>query len=62
MHKNHSAHILLTYIYGMYFAHNIDFFALSILKKKIQIHHVLVLFGATPGVDSCSRQFEAINK
>ena len=44
-----------------YFAHSIDFFALPILKK-IRICHVWCLFGVTPGVDSFSLHFVAINK
>ena len=44
-----------------YFAHPIDFFASSILQK-LQIYHVWFLFGATPGVDSYSYHFGAINK
>ena len=30
--------------------------------KKMQIYHVWFLFDATPGVNSYSRHFEAINK
>ena len=52
-----SAHISLTY---MYFAHPIDFFALSILIK-IRIYQVWFLFGMIPGVDSYSRHFGTIN-
>ena len=44
-----------------YFAHPIDFFALLILQK-LQIYLVWFLFGMTPGVDSFSHHFEAINK
>ena len=44
-----------------YLAHPIDFFALPILQK-LRIYHVWFLFGATPGVDSYSRHFGAINK
>ena len=44
-----------------YFAHPIDFFALPILKKKMQIYQVRFL-GRTPGVDSYSRHFRTINK
>ena len=36
-----------------YFAHAVDFFALTILQK-LQIYHVWFLFGATPGIDSYS--------
>ena len=43
-----------------YFAHPIDFFVLSILQK-FWIYHEWFLFGATTGVDSHLRQFEAIN-
>ena len=53
-----SAHISLTYTY---FAHPIDFFALPILQK-LQIYHVWFFFDVTPGVDSFSRHFGAINK
>ena len=35
----------------MYFAHPIDFFALTILKN-IRIYQVWFLFGMSPGVDS----------
>ena len=45
-----------------YFAHPIDFFALPILKKKIRIYQVRILFGMTLGVDSYSRHFRTINK
>ena len=45
----------------MYFAHPIDFFALPILKKKIQIYQVWFLFGMSPGVDSYSNHFGTIN-
>ena len=44
-----------------YFAHPIDFIALPILQK-LRIYHVWFLFGVTPGVDSFSQHFEAINK
>ena len=50
-----------------YFAHPIDFFAFPILqkkkkkKKKRRIYYVWFLFGVTPGVDSVSRHFGAIN-
>ena len=44
-----------------YFAHPIDFFALPMLQK-IRINHVWFLFGVTPGVDSFSRHFGALNK
>ena len=37
------------------------FFALPILQK-LWIYHVWFLFGATPGVDSYSHDFGAINK
>ena len=53
-----SAHISLTYTY---FAHRIDLFALPILRK-LRIYHVWFPFGVTPGVDSLSRHFGAINK
>ena len=47
----------------MYFAHPIDFFfALPILKKKIQSYQVWFLFGMSPGVDSYLRHFRTINK
>ena len=46
-------HILLTLL---------TFFALPILKKKIQIYQVLFLFGMSPGVDSYSCHFGTINK
>ena len=46
----------------MYFAHLIDFlFALPILKKNT-IYQVWFLFGMSPGADSYSRHFGAINK
>ena len=54
----HISH-LHTYVY---FAHPIDFFALTILKKKIRIYQVWFLFGMIPGVDSYSRHFGTINK
>ena len=38
------------------------FFALPILKKKIQIYQVRFLFGMSPGVYSSSRHFGAIKK
>ena len=44
----------------MYFAHPIDFFCL-INFAKLRIYDVWVLFGVTPGVDSFSRHFGAIN-
>ena len=53
------------------FAHPVDLFAISILKKikkikkikKNKIKHIVwFLFGATHGVDSCLRHFGAINK
>ena len=44
--------ILLTFFF---------FFAFPILQK-LQIYHVWFLFGVTPGVDSFSRHFGAINK
>ena len=44
-----------------YFAHPIDFFVLSILKK-IRIYQVRFLFGMSPDVDSYSRHFGTINK
>ena len=53
-----SAHISHTI---MYFAHPIDFFALSILKE-IRVYQVWFLFGMTPGVDSYSRHFGTINE
>ena len=46
----------------MYFAHAVDFFALPIFLKKIQIYHVWFLFGVIPGVDSYLSHFETINK
>ena len=46
----------------MYFAHPIDFFALPILKKKIRIYQVWLLFGMSPSVDSYLRHFATINK
>ena len=53
-----SAHISHTY---MCFAHPIDSFALTILKK-ILIYLVWFLFDVIPGVDSYSRHFGTINK
>ena len=44
-----------------YFAHPIDFFALTILKKN-RIYQIRFLFGMRPGVDSYSRHFGTINK
>ena len=44
-----------------YFAHPIDFFALTILKK-IQIYQVRFLVGMSPGVDSHSLHFGTINE
>ena len=44
-----------------YFAHPIDFYAFPILQK-LQICRIWFLFGVTPGVDSYSRHFGAINK
>ena len=46
-------HILLTLL---------TFFALPILKKKMQIYQVRSLFGMSPGVDSYLRHFGAINR
>ena len=46
---------------NMYFAHPIDFFALPI-SKKIRIYQVWFLFGMSPGFDSYSFHFWAINK
>ena len=47
----------------MYFAHPIDFFAFSILKKKnLRIYQVWFLFGMIPVVDSYSRHFGTISK
>ena len=40
----------------------LTFFALPILKKKIRIYQVRILFGMSPGVDSYSRHFGTINK
>ena len=44
-----------------YFDDPIDFFALTI-SQKLRIYHVWFLFGATPGFDSYSGHFGAINK
>ena len=44
-----------------YFAHHIDSFCLTNLKK-IQIYQIRFLFGMSPGVDSYSRHFGTINK
>ena len=44
-----------------YFAHPVDFFAIPILQK-LRIYHVWFLFCMTPGVDSFSCHFGAINK
>ena len=47
----------------MYFAHPIDFFALSILKKKnMNLSDIWFLLGMIPGVDSYSHNFGIINK
>ena len=54
-----SAHISLTYIH--IFAHPIDLFCLPDFTK-LRIYLVRFLFGVTPGVDSYSRHFGAINK
>ena len=54
--KKFLQHIPHSHTY-MYFAHPIDFFALSILKK-IRIYQVLFLLGVIPGVDSYSRHLE----
>ena len=59
IHKIPLAHISLTYTY---FAHHIDFFFALPILQKLQIYHVWFLFGVTPGVDSFSRHFRAINK
>ena len=40
----------------------LTFFALPILKKKIQIYQVRFLFGVIPAVDSYLRHFGTINK
>ena len=40
----------------------LTFYAFPILKKKMRIYQVWFLFGMTPGVDSLSRHFGAINK
>ena len=53
----HISH-LLTFTY---FAHPIDFFALSILRK-LRIYHIRFLFGVTPRVGSYSRDFGTINE
>ena len=53
-----SAHISLVY---MYFAHHIDSFCLTNLRK-MRIYQVRFLFGVIPGVDSYSRHFGTINK
>ena len=45
-----------------YFAHPIDFFALTILEKNKRIYQIWFLFGMSPGVDSYSRHFGTINK
>ena len=37
-------------------------FALPILKEKIRIYQIRLLFGMSPGVDSYSRHFGTINK
>ena len=54
-------HISQTHTYT-YFAHPINFFALTILKKKNRIYQVRFLFGMSPGVDSYSCHFGTINK
>ena len=51
----------LTYIQTRILLTLLTFSALPILQK-IRIYHVWFLFGATPGVDSYSRHFRAINK
>ena len=53
-------HISHSHAY-IYFAHPIDLFCLTILKK-IWINQVWFLFGMIPGVDSYSRHFGTINK
>ena len=44
-----------------YFAHPIDFFRLTNFEK-IRIYQLWFLFGMSPGVDSYSHHFGAINK
>ena len=55
-----SAHISLTYIHVILLT-LLTFFALPILKK-IRIYQIRFLFGMSPGVDSYSSHFGAINK
>ena len=59
-HKKILQHISHLHSYT-YFAAPFDLFALPILQK-LRIYHVWFLFGVTPGVDSFSRHFGAINK
>ena len=44
----------------MYFAHPVDFFALPILKKSMNLSGMVSLW-YSPGVDSYSRHFGPIN-
>ena len=55
-----SAYVSRTYIHVFCSPYWL-FVALTILQK-LRIYHVWVLFGVTPGVDSFSRHFGAINK
>ena len=50
-----------TYIHTRVLLTLLTFFALPILQK-LRIYHVWFLVGVTPGVDSFSRHFGAINK
>ena len=56
-----STHISLTYIHTRIVLTLLTFFALPILQK-LRIYHVWFHFGVTPGVDSYSCHFGAINK
>ena len=51
----------LTYIKNTNLDHPFDFFALQIFQK-IPTYLMWFLFGTTPGVDSYSRHFGAVNE
>ena len=54
-----SAHISTSY---WYFAHSIHLVSHPNFAKTTNLSCMVSLSGATPGVDSCSRHFGAINK
>ena len=60
-HKN-SFSTYLTYIHTHILLTPIDFFLAIPILQKLRLHLVWFLFGATSGVDSYSRHFDAINK